>query len=74
MRLAEKGSAGERLRSARLRAGFSQVGLAKKVGMGQETVSRIELGKRLPTTLQLEAIALALNVGMEWLLTGRKRA
>lgn len=51
-----------RIRTLRLRAGVTQVELARRVGCGQSTLSDIESGKTDPSQKRLEAIARALNV------------
>ncbi len=46
---------------ARARAGLTQSKLARKCGMKQESIARIESGRSLPSTRTLETIAKALG-------------
>jgi ribosome-binding protein aMBF1 (putative translation factor) len=46
-RIAQHGKAGLALRGARFREGLSQKELAKRSGVSQENISRIENGKRI---------------------------
>ncbi len=48
---------GERLRTARLRAGLTQRELAKRVGVGQQVVSEWESGKRAATGKQCDRLS-----------------
>jgi len=62
---------GERIREARLAKGLGQRGLAEASGVSQGHISHAESGKRQelgPTVLG--ALARALEVSPEWLLTG----
>ncbi len=60
---------GDRLKSARLRADLKQSDLAKKVGLSQSTINRIEKGVAKGTTKLIE-IADVLDVSPEWLSKG----
>lgn len=42
--------------------GFTLMELSKKSGIGKSTINNIENGKVSPTLLQLETIAIAMNV------------
>ena len=64
---------GERVREARMRAGWSQEQLSAKLqlaglSLGQMAVSRIETGKRVVPDFELPVLAEMLNVSMGWLL------
>ena len=53
---------GLRIRSLREEAGLTQAGLAKKMGVSQQVISRIEVGdSENPTYGTLERIALAMG-------------
>ena len=60
---------GERIETARKLAGFEQEDLAEKVGLTQQAISRIESGLT-KNPRNLTAIAKALNVSVNFLLTG----
>lgn len=67
---------GERVREARVKAGWSQELLAAKLQLaglqiGQMAVSRIETGKRVIPDFELPILAEVLNVTTDWLL-GKK--
>ena len=62
----------ERLRFRREELSLTQVVLAKRAGMHQSGVAHLESGTRRPTAETLEKLAVALDVGMDW-LSGRKR-
>ena len=64
---------GERIRLARIKAGWSQEMLAARLQLrglqlGQMAVSRIETGKRVVADFELPIIADALGVTTDWLL------
>lgn len=63
-------SIGERIRSARKRAGMTQSELAKKVGMKQATLSQLETGESEGSKL-IVGLAHHLGVSAIWLQTGR---
>lgn len=56
------------LREARLRAGLTQAALARRAGVPQSTIGRIESGARVPSTASLERLIRAagfeLRVGL----------
>jgi transcriptional regulator with XRE-family HTH domain len=65
--------AGARIRKAREQAGLSQEGLAKCLqltGMeiGQNAISRIELGLRVIPDYELKYFAAVLNKPIDWLV------
>lgn len=61
---------GQRVREIRKERGFTQDGLAKLVGVKQETVSQLENGKSKETRL-IASFAKALKVNSYWLETGK---
>ena len=69
----EAESLGHRLRSARLRRGFSQQELAERVGLSIESISRAERGVITPTIWTLKAFARALGLGLADLVDGPAR-
>jgi XRE family transcriptional regulator, regulator of sulfur utilization len=58
---------GAKIRAARLAAQLTQVQLAARVGIGQVSLSQIELGTSRPTVNTLFKIADALNVSLDLL-------
>ena len=62
----------ERILSARLNAKMTQEELAKAVGKTRGAVAQWETGTFHPRPNTMEAIAKALNVSLDWLLTGIK--
>ena len=60
---------GARLKFARKVRGISQIELAKKVGISQQGVQRLEVGK-VKNTRRLVQIAYFLDVSLEWLMFG----
>lgn len=63
-----------RLKSARQKAGITQLQLAKATGSAQTTVSKYEHGEQVPTVDTLEKLASALGVSLDWLITGKEAA
>lgn len=61
---------GERIRTARLRAGLSQVELADRAGVRQPTMYRYERRGMVPGAEILTRIAAALGVSERWLMHG----
>jgi transcriptional regulator with XRE-family HTH domain len=53
---------GKKVREARVRAGFTQEGLAKKAGLHRTYIAGIETGRRNISVKNLEKIAKALGV------------
>lgn len=62
---------GERIKTARSNAGLTQRALAEKSGMATGTVQQYELGKRQPRIEQLQKIADALDVDINYLVHGK---
>lgn len=65
---------GERIRDARLEAGFSQQQLANRlellaVYVCRGSVSRIENGERMITDIEIDAISKVLNVSLDYLFS-----
>lgn len=61
-------STGERIKAARNKAGLKQSELAEKLGVAVITIGQYERGKRQPRLEQLQAIAAALDVSVNYLL------
>lgn len=55
-------AAGGRLRALREEAELSQLALAEASGITNDTICRIELGRRAPQAATIERLAKALNV------------
>jgi transcriptional regulator with XRE-family HTH domain len=55
---------GDRLRSARLKSGLSQQGLAEKLGLSRPAVASIEAGKQAVTVEQLVELCTHLSVNV----------
>ena len=65
---------GQRIRDARERLGVSQRELAEKIHFESPTaISLIEAGKRAISIVQLEKVADALNVTLEYLLGNEEK-
>jgi transcriptional regulator with XRE-family HTH domain len=60
---------GARLRSERIRLGFSQSGFARVLGQTRETQGRYETGKRVPDARYLQAAG-RVGVDLLFLLNG----
>ncbi len=62
---------GERITHARVGRGLTQIELAKRAGVDQSQLSKIERGEiALPRPATLKKIAAALGVSLFWLATG----
>lgn len=62
----------DRIRLARRRAGFSQSGLAKQVGVVRSAVAQWERnGGARPMSSNMAKVACCCNVSYEWIATGR---
>ncbi|AZV93738.1 helix-turn-helix domain-containing protein [Kerstersia gyiorum] len=62
---------GQRLRDARLEAGYSQKQAADRAGMAQSTLSALETGEQ-PTSTFIPRLAELYRVPIRWLLHGVK--
>ncbi len=62
---------GKRVKQRRLEIGLTQEELAEKVGVGTTTINKLELRDN-KSSQKASAIAEALNVRLEWLLTGEE--
>ncbi len=61
---------GERIRQARNEKGLTQKQLGSISGTSEITIRQYELGKRQPRIEQLQRIASALDVDVNWLMNG----
>lgn len=61
---------GERIKSARRNSGLTQKGLAAQVGVPYQTIQYWENGRRNPKIDNLQKVADALDVDVNWLLRG----
>ena len=59
----------EKILCSRKRAGLSQEALAAKLGLSRQAVSKWETGESQPETAKLAALAAALGVSVDWLLS-----
>lgn len=59
---------GKRLRSARLKRGFTQQSIADKILISLRTYQKYEQGTRFPSYEVLVDLANNLNVSIDWLL------
>lgn len=59
---------GERLRTARNEAGYTQEEAAKHIGTKQNTISKYETGTLEPSLETLGALAQLYNANINWLL------
>lgn len=62
---------GKRIKTARRAARLTQAQLALKTGAATGTIQQYELSKRQPRLEQLQAIADALGVDINWLVNGQ---
>lgn len=53
---------GERIKDIRLKKGITQKALAKKLGIATNSLSRYEIGERIPSLNMIEKIAIALDI------------
>lgn len=60
----------ERIKEARTLRKYSQKALAEKIGISDAALSKIESGVNNPARSTLIAIANALNVDVDWLISG----
>ena len=61
---------GERIRKLRKRRGWTQAEMAEKVGIDRSFLADVERGKRNISLLNLELIAIGLQVTLSRLLSG----
>lgn len=62
---------GERLKTARKSKGFTQDGLAEKIGTSRGVITNIEHDKNeMPQPLIINALCNALEISQEWLING----
>ena len=59
---------GEKIKEARKQAGLSQDQLAEKLSVSRSAVAKWESNKGLPDVSNLKALALLLNVSIDYLL------
>lgn len=59
---------GERLKKARLKAGYTQKMLAEKSGISQEMICQIELGKKQPTVKLASKLTAILRISLDSLV------
>ena len=59
----------EKIYYCRRKAGLSQDALAEAVGVSRQAISKWELGDAVPETAKLPALAAALGVSIDWLLS-----
>ena len=62
--------AGQRLKTARVDRGLSMWELSRRAGISQPQISLLESGKYQVKRKAAEKLAAALEVGVDWLLTG----
>ena len=62
--------AGQRLKTARVDKGLSMWELSRRAGISQPQISMLESGKYQLRRKAAEKLAAALEVGVDWLLTG----
>ena len=61
---------GERVRTLRQSRGLTQRGLAQRTGLSRPTIANVEAGRQTVTVRHLCALAEALDVSLETLLSG----
>ena len=61
----------ERIKQARGERGWSQAELARRISVTQPSVAEWESGRKAPSMKNLMLLAKLLDVGFEWLSTGR---
>lgn len=59
---------GKRLRTARKKAGLTQVQISQELNIIQKSFSQYETGRTAPSMSTLVALAKKLNVSVDWLL------
>lgn len=68
-----RGEFGKRVKELRARSGISQEMLAARAGLDRTYISGVERGERNISILNIERIAVALNVPVAYLFTGSER-
>ncbi len=63
---------GHRIAEARKHAGLSQQALAEKLGVGRQTIARLELGTQVPSVETALAVARELGESVEVLFGGER--
>lgn len=63
---------GRRIRARRDALGMTQAILAEKAGLGRSSIAQYERGRTRPRARELEALAGAMNMSVDELLTGRQ--
>lgn len=67
-----KKAVGQRMREARKARGLTTAGVAKAAGISQGNYSDMEGGRKSPSIRTLAALAEALGVSTDWILTGER--
>ena len=63
---------GERIRKTRNKMNFTQLELAKKVGVNQSTFAMYETNRRSPSADVLNKLSIVLGVSLDYLVKGEK--
>ena len=63
---------GERIAYYRKKAGYSQEGLAERLGVSRQAISKWETGEATPDAERIIALAAALGISTDTLLLGYK--
>jgi transcriptional regulator with XRE-family HTH domain len=66
------GDISDRIKQAREATGMSQAEMGRRLGITRSGVSQWENERTAPTTRNISAIAILLDVPFEWLTTGRE--
>lgn len=69
-KITEGSSVGNRLRTARKKAGLVQSQLAEKTGLSESHISQIETDKRQPSRAAMKLLSGALGIREQWIATG----
>jgi len=65
-----KGDIGKRVKLAREKSGISAGQFIKKLGVSQQTLSKIEIGENFPSIQTLASIALLCRVSIDYIVYG----
>lgn len=65
---------GERIRSLRIACGWTQITLAEKSGLSRNSINRYEKDEAMPRMPQIKAIAAAMGMSYEGLMSGEESA